>query len=208
MWKIALSISRTGKRNPVFQKRLPDSSIYPLFRFIPSHLFLSNSYLLSESSVIWSRSRDVGQWLAIAQGIYSRGELNRLTWIPVISPSTAYSDNELLQTVYMAWSGLRSFRGQYVTLSLSWSWRIWWRWLEAKTRQPSAFIVFRRKKEVEESQIPQEANYSAVLQAQLGTNKISIHLAGKTGLELHSGPPYCNSWALFAWPRLLCILSS
>ena len=139
MWKIALSISRTGKRNPVFQKRLPDSSIYPLFRFIPSHLFLSNSYLLSESSVIWSRSRDVGQWLAIAQGIYSRGELNRMKWLKVISPSTAYSDNELLQTVYMAWSGLRSFRGQYVTLSLSWSWRIWWRWLEAKTRQPSAF---------------------------------------------------------------------
>ena len=147
MWKIALSISRTGKRNAVFQKRSPDSSIDPLFRFIPSHLFLSNSYLLSESLVIWSRSRDVGQWLAIAQGIYSWGELNRMKWLKVISPSTAYSDNELLQTVYMAWSGLRSFRGQYVTLSLSWSWRIWWRWLEAKTRQPSAFIVLRRKKE-------------------------------------------------------------
>ena len=148
MWYIALSISRTGKTNPVFQKRLPDSSIDLLFRFISSLLFLSNSYLLSESLVICSiKSRNVGQWLSIAQGIYSRGELNRMKWLKVISPSTAYSDNELLQTVYMAWSGLRSFSGQYVTLSLSWSWRIWWRWLEAKTRQPSAFIVFRRKKE-------------------------------------------------------------
>ena len=185
-----LSISRTEKRNTVFQKRLPDSSIDPLFRFIPSHLFLSNSYLLSESLIIWSRgSENVEQWLAIARGIYSRGEFNRMKWLKVTSPSTAYSDNELLQTVYMAWSGLRSFRGQYVTLSLSWSWRIWWRWLEAKTRQPSAFIALRREKEDEESQIPQEANYSAVLQAQLGTNKISIRLAGKTGLQLHSGAP-------------------
>ena len=40
--------------------------------------------------------------LALAQGIYSRGELNKMKGLKVISPSTAYSDNELLQTVYMA----------------------------------------------------------------------------------------------------------
>ena len=75
MWKIALSIPRTGKRNAVFQKRLPDSSIEPLFRFIPSHLFLSNSYLLSESLVICSRkSGNVGQWLSIGSGnLFERG---------------------------------------------------------------------------------------------------------------------------------------
>ena len=44
-------------------------------------------------------------------------------------PSTAYSDRELLHTVYGACSLLRSFSGQYVTLSFSWWCRILWRWL-------------------------------------------------------------------------------
>lgn len=36
-----------------------------------------------------------------------------------------YSDSELLQTVYGAWSGYRCASAQYVALSTFWWWSTW-----------------------------------------------------------------------------------